>query len=65
MTMTESGYARPCPIPGHPQDGPDGAVLVADSAWSRFWGWLLHAPAERLPLPVALTAWPAAWVMPA
>jgi hypothetical protein len=63
VTMTEPGYTRPCPIPGHPQDDLDGAVLVADSAWSRFWGWLLHAPAERLPLPVALLAWPAAWVM--
>ena len=63
MTMTESGYTRPCPIPGHPQDDPDGAALVPDSAWSRFRAWHLHAPAERLPIPVALITWPAGWVM--
>ena len=63
MTMTENGYTRPCPIPGHPQDDPDGAALVPDSAWSRLRAWHLHAPAERLPLPVALITWPAAWAM--
>jgi hypothetical protein len=61
VTMTE--YTRPCPIPGHPQDDLDGTVLVADSAWSRLRAWHMHAPAERLPLPVALVTWPAAWVM--
>ena len=63
MTMTENGYTRPCPIPGHPQDDLDGTALVADSAWSRIRAWHLHAPAERLPIPVALTTWPAAWAM--
>lgn len=63
MTMTEGGYTRPCPIPGHPQDDPDGAAMVPDSAWSRIRAWHLHAPAERLPLPVALITWPAAWAM--
>src|SRR5580704_8498616 len=59
--MTE--YTRPCPIPGHPQDDPDGAVLVPDSAWSRLRAWHLHAPAERLPIPVALLTWPAGWAL--
>ena len=60
--MTE--YTRPCPIPGHPQDDLEGgAVLVPDSAWSRLRAWHLHAPAERLPIPVALITWPAAWGM--
>jgi hypothetical protein len=36
---------------------------VAGSAWSRLRAWLLHAPAERLPLPLILTAWPSAWVL--
>jgi hypothetical protein len=59
--MTVTQFPRPCPIPGHPQDDPE--PLVPASAWSRAWGWLLHAPAERLPLPAVLLAWPAAWVM--
>jgi DNA-binding transcriptional ArsR family regulator len=60
--MTESHYLRPCPIPGHPQDE-DEPTLVTQSAWSRLRDWHLHAPAERLPLPLALTAWPSAWVL--
>ena len=60
--MTETRYPRPCPIPGHPQDE-DEPALVTESAWSRLRDWHLHAPAERLPLPVILTAWPAAWVL--
>ena len=64
MTMTEPGFTRPCPIPGHPQDDPDdGVALVSGSAWSRLRAWHLHAPAERLPLPAALVTWPAAWAM--
>ena len=58
--MTVTRYPRPCPIPGHPQDD-EPAPLAPDSAWSRLRAWHLHAPAERLPLPLALT-WPAAWV---
>ena len=60
--MTKTGYPRPCPIPGHPQDQ-DEPVLVTDSAWSRLRAWHLQAPAERLPLPVIVTAWPAAWIL--
>ena len=64
MTVTETGYPRPCPIPGHPQDDPgDGIAMVPDSAWSRLRAWHLHAPAERLPVPAALLTWPAAWAM--
>ena len=60
--MMQTRYPRPCPIPGHPQDE-DEPVLVTESAWSRLHAWILHAPAERLPLPVVLTAWPSAWVL--
>ena len=60
--MIGTRYPRPCPIPGHPQDE-DEPALVTDSAWARLRAWHLHAPAERLPLPVVLTAWPLAWVL--
>jgi hypothetical protein len=60
--MTLTRFPRPCPIPGHPQDE-DEPALAAESAWSRLRAWHLHAPAERLPLPLILTAWPAAWVL--
>jgi hypothetical protein len=60
--MIKTEYPRPCPIPGHPQDE-DEPVLVTESAWSRLRAWHLHAPAERLPLPVALLTWPAAWIL--
>ncbi len=60
--MTLTRFPRPCPIPGHPQDG-GPAPLAADSAWSRLRAWHLHAPAERLPLPLVLVTWPAAWIM--
>jgi hypothetical protein len=60
--MIKTEYPRPCPIPGHPQDE-NAATLVTESAWARLRGWHLQAPAERLPLPVILTAWPAAWVL--
>ena len=46
----------------HPQDE-DEPALVTESAWARLRSWHLHAPAERLPLPVILTAWPLAWVL--
>jgi hypothetical protein len=60
--MIKTGYPRPCPIPGHPQDE-DEPVLVTDSAWSRLRAWHLQAPAERLPLPVIVLTWPAAWIL--
>ncbi len=60
--MTLTRYPRPCPIPGHPQDEEE-SVLVTESAWARLRAWHLHAPAERLPLPLALLAWPAAWLL--
>jgi DNA-binding transcriptional ArsR family regulator len=60
MTLTQ--YPRPCPIPGHPQHD-EPAPLVADSAWSRLRDWHLHAPAERLPLPLVPVAWLSAWVL--
>ena len=60
--MMQTRYPRPCPIPGHPQEQ-DEPVLVTDSAWARLRAWHLQAPAERLPLPVILTAWPVAWVL--
>ncbi len=60
--MMQTRYPRPCPLPGHPQDE-DEPALVTDSAWARLQAWHLHAPAERLPLPVALLTWPAAWVL--
>lgn len=37
--------------------------VVLESAWARLRRWHLHAPAERLPLPLVLTAWPSAWVL--
>ena len=52
--MTLTRYPRPCPIPGHPQDE-DARALVSDSAWARLRAWHLHAPAERLPLPLIVT----------
>ena len=61
--MIKTEYPRPCPIPGHPQDEDSEAPLVAESAWSRLRTWFLHAPAERLPLPLVLTAWPLAWIL--
>ena len=57
--MTLTRFPRPCPIPGHPQED-DPAPLAPDSAWSRLRAWHLHAPAERLPLPLVLTTWPSA-----
>ena len=60
--MTVTRYPRPCPIPGHPQDDA-AAPPVSDSAWSRLRGWHLHAPAERLPLPLVVLIWPSAWVL--
>jgi hypothetical protein len=60
VTLTQ--YPRPCPIPGHPQDG-EPAPMAPESAWSRVRAWHLRAPAERLPLPLALLIWPAAWVL--
>ena len=60
--MIGTRYPRPCPIPGHPQDE-DEPALVTESAWARLRAWHLRAPAERLPLPVALLTWPAAWVL--
>ena len=59
--MTVTQFPRPCPIPGHPQD--DEPELAPESAWSRLRGWHLHAPAERLPVPLILLTWPAAWVL--
>ena len=61
--MIQTRYPRPCPIPGHPQDDGDEPDLVAESAWFRLRAWHLQAPAERLPLPVVLTAWPSAWIL--
>lgn len=61
--MTLAQFPRPCPIPGHPQDADDEPVLVAESAWTRLRAWHLHTPAERLPLPLALLTWPAAWIL--
>ena len=61
--MMQTRYPRPCPIPGHPQDDGGEPALVTESAWSRLRAWHLHAPAERLPLPVIVLTWPAAWVM--
>jgi hypothetical protein len=60
--MTLTRFPRPCPIPGHPQDD-QVAPLASDSAWSRLRAWHLHAPAERLPLPLVLLIWPSAWVL--
>ena len=60
--MMQTRYPRPCPIPGHPQDE-DEPTLVTESAWSRLRAWHLHAPAERLPLPLVLLTWPVAWVL--
>ena len=61
--MIQTRYPRPCPIPGHPQDDGDEPDLVTESAWFRLRAWHLQAPAERLPLPVVLTAWPSAWIL--
>jgi hypothetical protein len=60
--MMQTRYPRPCPIPGHPQDE-DEPVLVTESAWARLRAWHLQAPAERLPLPVIVLTWPAAWIL--
>ncbi len=64
--MTLAGWQpeRPCPIPGHPQDGgDDGPRPAPGSAWQRMRAWHLHAPAERLPLPLILLTWPFAWAL--
>jgi DNA-binding transcriptional ArsR family regulator len=55
-------FPRPCPIPGHPQDD-EPAEFKSDSAWARLRAWHLHAPAERLPLPLVLFTWPVAWML--
>ena len=61
MTLSDQ---RPCAFPPHPEDPGDRAPgLVDDSAWSRFRGWLAHAPAERVPLPAVPAVWAAAEVM--
>ena len=60
--MIQTRYPRPCPIPGHPQDEGEPA-LITESAWSRLRAWHLHAPAERLPLPVIALTWPASWIL--
>src|SRR5215472_14682551 len=60
--VTIAKFPRPCPIPDHPQDGPS-ALPVPDSAWARLRSWHLHAPAERLPLPLAILTWPSAWIL--
>jgi hypothetical protein len=60
--MMQTRYPRPCLIPGHPQDE-DEPALVTESAWARLRAWHLHAPAERLPLPLVLLTWPVAWVL--
>ena len=60
--MPQTRYPRPCPIPGHPQEE-DEPALVTESAWSRLRAWHLHAPAERLPLPVIVLTWPSAWIL--
>ncbi len=60
--MIPTRYPRPCPIPGHPQDE-DEPPLVTEPAWARLRAWHLRAPAERLPLPVIVLTWPAAWVL--
>jgi hypothetical protein len=67
MTMTAARWQpeRPCPIPGHPQDDADGdgPRPASGPAWQRLRAWHLHAPAERLPLPLILLTWPAAWIL--
>src|SRR6516164_5928846 len=60
--MTVVQFPRPCPIPGHPHED-EQELLESESAWSRLRAWHLHAPAERLPLPLVLTAWPLAWIL--
>ena len=60
--MTATQYPRPCPIPGHPQDDAP-APPASGSAWSRLRAWHLHAPAERLPLPLTVLTWPLTWVL--
>ena len=59
MTLTE----RPCAFPPHPDSTEPETIVVAESALSRFRGWLRHAPAERLPLPAVPVVWTAAEIM--
>jgi hypothetical protein len=65
MTLTRWQPERPCPIPGHPHDDTedDEPRQVTGTAWQRLRAWILHAPAERLPLPAVVLTWPAAWVL--
>ncbi len=65
MTLTRWQPERPCPIPGHPDDGApdDGPRQVTGTTWQRLRAWHLHAPAERLPLPVILITWPLTWIL--
>ena len=65
MTPTRWQPERPCPIPGHPQDGTpdDEPRQVTGTAWQRLRAWHLHAPAERLPLPAVLLTWPVTWIL--
>src|ERR1700733_14192128 len=53
MTLTE----RPCAFPPHPDSAEPETLMVTESAFSRFRGWLRHAPAERLPLPAVPAVW--------
>ena len=59
MTLTE----RPCAFPPHPESTEPETIVVAESALSRFRGWLRNAPAERLPLPAVPVVWTAAEIM--
>src|ERR1700689_4541002 len=59
MTLTE----RTCAFPPHPASADPEPLVVADSALSRFRGWLRHAPAERLPLPAVPAVWTTAELM--
>ena len=52
-----------CAFPPHPDQGQQPARAAGEPAWTRFWAWVRHAPAERLPLPAVLVTWPAAWVL--
>jgi hypothetical protein len=62
--MTGWQPQRPCPIPGHPQDDDgDRPRPASGSAWQRLQAWHMHAPAERLPVPLILFTWPFAWVL--
>jgi hypothetical protein len=62
--MTDGTTGRTCIRPPHPENAEKPQLApAADSALSRSWRWVAHAPAERAPLPAIPAAWTAAEIL--